>query len=259
MWIGKACKICLDNKYSKIGKMRERLFHAWRSFHFDKSTKTIDAYVMHIRQVTALLGYGEPQISEVFKNTLPTRLYWILFPKENLWQLVETVKRILTKEKIDRQLAGQSSSNPFMSARDSYNKSVAFNTQEGLEDKIDKLTAMMYKLAARDNKGNRLFKPQVDQSKWGGQSRSFHDSYNHDRGNYQNKYRSNSRDRKSQFKRQGRGRLGYEQNYKRGNFRSNTRSYHIFVHADMAAINFLLMNFQRFYYIYAIFFHTFLY
>ena len=28
---------------------------------------------MLIRQVATLLGYGEPQISEVFKNTLPTR------------------------------------------------------------------------------------------------------------------------------------------------------------------------------------------
>ena len=41
---------------------------------------------------------------------LPTRLYWVLFPIEDLRQAVETAKRILTKEKIDRQLAGQSSS-----------------------------------------------------------------------------------------------------------------------------------------------------
>ena len=35
--------------------------------------------------------------------------------------MVETAKRILMKEKIDRQLTGQSSSNPFMSIKDSYN------------------------------------------------------------------------------------------------------------------------------------------
>ena len=56
-------------KYSKIGKTREQLFHAWRSFNFDENTGTIDGYVTHIRQVAALLGYGEPQILEVFKNT----------------------------------------------------------------------------------------------------------------------------------------------------------------------------------------------
>ena len=36
---------------------------------------TIDSYVMQIRQVATLLGYGEPQVLEVFKNTLPTKLH----------------------------------------------------------------------------------------------------------------------------------------------------------------------------------------
>ena len=47
-------------------------------------------------------------ILEVFKNTLPTKLYWILLSIDDLRQVVETAKRILTKEKMDRQLAGQS-------------------------------------------------------------------------------------------------------------------------------------------------------
>ena len=59
----------------------------------------IDTYVNCIRQVAALLGYQEPQI-EVFKNTLPTKLYWVLFPIMDLKQAVEMAKRILTKEKI---------------------------------------------------------------------------------------------------------------------------------------------------------------
>ena len=45
-----------------------------------------------------LLGYGEPQILEVFKNTLPTKLYWILFPIEDLRQVVETVENIDQRE-----------------------------------------------------------------------------------------------------------------------------------------------------------------
>ena len=116
---------------------------------------------MHIRQVTTLLGYKEPQILEVFKNALATKLYWALFPIEDLRQAVVTTKRILTKEKIDRQLARQSSSIPFMSLKENYNKRVLFTTQGGLEDKIDKLTVMMGKLAARDSKVNRPFKDQV--------------------------------------------------------------------------------------------------
>ena len=62
--------------------MREQLFLTWRSSNFDENTETIDAYVTIIRQVATLLGYGEPQILEVFKNILPTKLYWILFPIE---------------------------------------------------------------------------------------------------------------------------------------------------------------------------------
>ena len=75
---------------------------------FDENMEIIDAYVTRIRQVAALLGYGEPQIIEVFKNTLPTiiQLYWMLFPIEDLRQAIETAKRILTKEKIDRHLSG---------------------------------------------------------------------------------------------------------------------------------------------------------
>ena len=78
----------------------------------------MDAYVTHIRQVATLLGYGEQQILEVFRNTLPTKLYWILFTIDDLRQAVETAKRILTKEKIDGQLSGKSSFTPFMSIKD---------------------------------------------------------------------------------------------------------------------------------------------
>ena len=111
-------------QYSKIDNTREHLFHVWRSFSFDENTETIDAYVTYIRQVATLLGYGEPQILEVFKNTLPTKLYWILFPIEDLGQAVETFKRILTKEEIDRQFSRHSLSTPFMSIRDSHNRKV---------------------------------------------------------------------------------------------------------------------------------------
>ena len=85
----------------QIHNIREQLFHAWRYFSFAENTETIDAYVTHIRQVAALLGYGEAQSLEVFKNTLSTKLYWILFPIDNLRQVVEIAKTILTREKLD--------------------------------------------------------------------------------------------------------------------------------------------------------------
>ena len=72
------------------------------SFHFDDNAEMIDAYVNRIRQVANLLGYQEPQILEVFKNTLHTKLYWVLFPIMELRQAVKKAKRILMKEKIDK-------------------------------------------------------------------------------------------------------------------------------------------------------------
>ena len=113
----------------KIGNTREQLFYAWRSFHFNENAETLDSYTTCIRQVATLLGYGKPQVSEGFKNTCPTWLYWVLFPIEEWRLVVQTAKRILTKEKIHRQLAGQSSLTPFMSIKEGYNsKKVTFDT-----------------------------------------------------------------------------------------------------------------------------------
>ena len=100
------------------------------------------------------------------KNTLPTKLYWVLFPIEDLKQAVETAKRILTKEKIDRQLAGQSSSMPFMNIKDQYvSKKVTFYTQDSLDEKIDRFASMMSKLIAQDDAQTKQFKPKCIKAK----------------------------------------------------------------------------------------------
>ena len=41
------------------------------------------------------------------------------------------------KEKIDRELAGQTSSNPFMSIGDNSSKRVTFDMTDNIEQKID--------------------------------------------------------------------------------------------------------------------------
>ena len=64
--------------------------------------ETPDAYVIRIKQVARLLGYKDPQILDVFINTVPNKLYWVLFSIDNLHDAVKTAKRFLTKEKIDR-------------------------------------------------------------------------------------------------------------------------------------------------------------
>ena len=145
-------------QYSKIGNTREQLFHMWRSFHFHENAEMIDAYVNRIRQVANLLGYQEPQILEVFKNTLSTKLFWVLFPIMDLRQAVEIAKRVLMEGKIDRQLAGQTSSTPFMSIRDNYSKRVTFDMTNDIEQKIDMLMLMMGKLVTEDKGQSKPFK-----------------------------------------------------------------------------------------------------
>ena len=150
-------------QYSKIGNTREQLFHVWRSFHYGENSETVDTYVNRIRQVVAMLAYGELQILEVFKNTIPNRLYWILFPIDNLRVAVETAKRVLAKEKIDRQMLGQSSTAPIMkaSSENSYSsmkfckKGVTFDEMETIErnsNNIDKLTTLVSKLNMKMDK-----------------------------------------------------------------------------------------------------------
>ena len=116
-------------QYSKLGNTREQLFHEWRSFHYDENVEMLDAHATRIRQMARLLGYGEPQVLEVFKN----RLYWVLFLIDNLREAVETAKKFLTKEKIDRQMSGQSST-PFMKFSDKKSKkTISFDARDVLE------------------------------------------------------------------------------------------------------------------------------
>ena len=186
-------------QYSKIGNMREQLFHAWWYFHYDENAETVDAYVNRIRQAAAMLNYRELQILEVFKNTIPNRLFWILFPIDNLRVAVETVKRVLTKDKIDRQMSGQSSTTPFMkvssdshySSMKSSKKGVTFDAMETIEknsNSIDKLTLLVSKMNMKIDKREAPYKPQMYQGRPRGQSRKR-------QNNYQSRNRSFSRDR----------------------------------------------------------------
>ena len=68
----------------------------------------------------------------------------------DLRQAVEMTKRILTKEKTDRQLAGQTSSTSFMSIEEGFSNKVTFNMMDSIEQKIDKLMVMMGKLVMED-------------------------------------------------------------------------------------------------------------
>ena len=77
----------------------------------------------------------------------------------DLRQAVETAKRILTKEKIYRQLAGQTSLTSFMNIKKGFSKKVTFNMMDGIEQKIDKLMVIMGRLETEDEGQDRQFKP----------------------------------------------------------------------------------------------------
>ena len=104
-------------------------------------------------QVAAMLIYGEMQILENFKNTLPYWLYLTLINVNNLRDAIDLAKRVLTKEKLDRQLTGQTSTT-FMRATSNDNhlpqnyhkKGVTFDAMEMQERNsncIDKLTSLV--------------------------------------------------------------------------------------------------------------------
>ena len=156
------------------------------------------------------------------KHTFPTKLYWILFPIEDLKQAVETAKRILTKEKLDKQLMGQTSTSPFMNIRDGTEKKVLFNARDELGDKIDKLTAMMGRLAVKEINDKRPFKPQIYKSRGSypkGQNRT------NNQRNYQNRSRLGSRSDSRNRGQYGNNRSRFQQNYRGNSFQDNVREY----------------------------------
>ena len=90
-----------------------------------------------------MLHYGKPQILEVFKTLCPR----LLFQIDNLRQAVETAKRILTKEKLDKQLEGWiTDATPFLTMKEENEqrcKAVGFNESNVICAKTNKLTCII--------------------------------------------------------------------------------------------------------------------
>ena len=71
------------------------------------------------------------------KNTLTCRLCPILFPIDNLRDAITTAKRVMIKEKIDRQKTGQSSTTPFMWVSDGNQSSIRASKREVTFDTME--------------------------------------------------------------------------------------------------------------------------
>ena len=179
-------------QYSKFGSTREQYFHAWRSFQFNEATDTIDGYIHKVKQVAVLLDYGEPQILELFKNTLPSRLYYMLFQINDLRVAVETVKRLLIKEQMGKK-AEQSIASPFMQisqSKDRMEKRVSSNAIEAMErtsDSIERLASIMDRMDTKLDRKEDQYRSRVYQSRNRGRG--------YGNNNYNSRNRSYSRDR----------------------------------------------------------------
>ena len=104
---------------------------------------------------------------------------------------VETAKRFLTIEKIDRQMTGQRST-PFMKLSDKKRKSVTFETKEALErtsENMERMMVLMDKMYIKLEQKDVPYKPQIYQRGRGQNWRQFN------RGNNWRGYRSFNRNR----------------------------------------------------------------
>ena len=85
----------------------------------------------------------------------------------------DAAKTVLTKEKIDGQLSGQSgATTPFMKVWDAHysnRKSGSFSTQDLMREQLDNLTSMVYHMSMEKEGNNRSFKPQIHQKRKRGQ------------------------------------------------------------------------------------------
>ena len=164
-----------------MGNAPEQYFHQWRSFYFDENINSIDSYVTKVSQCVAMLNYGEPKILELMKNTLPSRLYPILFPIDNLRDVITTINMVMIKEKINRQKKGQTSATPFMWVSDNQSairaskRGMTFDAMEIIErnsESIDKLTLLVSKMNMKMDKREAPYKPKVYQNRPRGQIRN---------------------------------------------------------------------------------------
>ena len=199
-------------------------------------------------QVAAMLNYGEMQILENFKNTL---LYWLcstLINVNNLRDAIDLAKRALTKEKLDRQLTGQSST-PFMRMTSNDNYSTQINNKRGVtfdvmetsernSNSIGKLTSLVSDMKMTMDRKQSPYKPRIYQGRSRNQNRNWlnftprnrsfsrgrsqggnRENYNY-RNNYRPSYRNRSRGRWNNHRSADRSN-NYQPNNKWGNTRPN--------------------------------------
>ena len=210
-------KNAFRQQYSKLGHTPEQYFYQWRSFYFDENVDDFDLYVTRVSQCSMMLNYGEPQILKLMKNAIPSRLYPILFPIDNLRDAITTAKWVMTKQEIDRQKKGQSSATAFIQMNEcgqatdrSSKRGVTFDAMETLErhcNSIDQVTSLVSTMNVKMDKKEAPYKPKVYQIKLRGQIRGRQQnfqphkrSFSRDRNRTQGNYNYNNRNSRPNFR-----------------------------------------------------------
>ena len=98
----------------------------------------------------------------------------MLYQIDNLRVVVETAKRLLTKEQMDKK-AGQSTASPFMQVnqgssknKDKMEKKVSFSDVEAMErtkDSIERLASLMDKMDTKLDRREDQYKPSIYQGR----------------------------------------------------------------------------------------------
>ena len=136
-----------------------------------------------------------------------------------LREAVDTAKRVMNKEKLDKQLTGQASNiSPFMNMRDDMQsgRKMQMKPQD-----LEAMASMMYNMSIQQGKTGKTgkpFKPQVYQKRGRGQRQSYH--------------RDRSRNNSTQGQSFGQNRLrndyrrnGYMQSFRRNSDRDRGRNF----------------------------------
>ena len=204
-------------KYSKVGHTRTELYFRWRVMKWDESSESIEAYVEKIRHLANLLGYGEAQVLELLKHSIPSRYFWPLIHIDEVNACKDMIEMLQTKERLETQSTGQTSSTPFLGLRDlekGRSNKVQFKANyDMLDRKIDKLADMMSRLdTTKDYRQGRPtskpYKPYISYGRGRGRGRNFQrgrspnfgyanrsQNWGYSRNRYPSKDRSNYRGR----------------------------------------------------------------
>ena len=140
-----------------------------------------------------MLGYNAGQVLKFSKKHLDKRYNYLLFGIQNLREAVKSAKFVMNKEKLDKQLAGQSST-PYMSFKLHHSEkciSVKFDEYKLLDNQTDRLVEVMDKMntrpLGRQIQQDWIYKPYIHRGRGCRNYPSYDKSYDRVRGNFRQK------------------------------------------------------------------------